>query len=105
MATSGQVLALEREPVSRERSADLFDRLAAEVRNRDQLVLGLRGEIADRLDADPLEAVVGAHPELELLDRVVLHPVRGGRFRGRLGGRRAETLVPLEIGVDRALAA
>src|SRR5207248_10115883 len=40
-----------------------------------ELVLGLRDEVADRLDADALEAVVRAHAELELLDREVLHPV------------------------------
>src|SRR5207237_9899398 len=67
--------APEREAVGRERRLDLLDRLLAEVRDRGELVLGLRHEVADRLDADALEAVVRAHAELELLDREVLHPV------------------------------
>src|SRR3712207_179489 len=46
---------------------DLVDRLLAEVGDRVELALGLRHEVADRLDARPLEAVVGAHAELELL--------------------------------------
>src|ERR1700710_2466877 len=48
---------------------DLVDRLFAEVGDRVQLGLGLRDQIADRLDARPLEAVVGAHTELKLLDQ------------------------------------
>src|SRR5438876_5241172 len=50
------------EPVGGERLLDLLDRLLAEVRDRGQLVLGLRDEIADRLDADALQAVVRADP-------------------------------------------
>jgi len=45
-----------------------------------KLVLGLDDQVADRLDADALEAVVRAHAELELLDREVLHPVREGHL-------------------------
>src|SRR3954470_15371557 len=51
-----------------ERLDDLVDRLLAEVRDRRELALGLRDEVADRLDARALEAVVGADAELELLD-------------------------------------
>src|SRR5262245_65286587 len=65
----------KRQPVRREGLLDLLDRLLAEVRDRGELVLALRHEVADRLDADALEAVVRAHAELELLDREVLHPV------------------------------
>src|SRR3954453_6580189 len=86
------------EAVEREGLLDLFDRLLAEVRDRGELVLGLADEVADRLDADALEAVVGADAELlELLDREVLHPVR----RRRVG--RADTAVAGGDGLAEAL--
>src|SRR5262249_12077887 len=69
------VVAAEAQPVLGERLLDLLDRLLAEVRDRRELVLGLGDEVADRLDADALEAVVRADAELELLDREVLHAV------------------------------
>jgi len=47
----------------------LVDRLLAEVGDRVELALGLRDEVAHGLDPGPLEAVVGAHSELELLDQ------------------------------------
>src|SRR5829696_5641190 len=70
------VVAAELETVLLQGLLHLLDRLLAEVRDRRELVLRLDHEIADRLDADALEAVVRAHAELELLDREVLHPVR-----------------------------
>src|SRR5205807_8384854 len=79
-AAAGAVLAAEVETVLRESLAHLLDRLLAEVRDRGQLLLRLHHEVADRLDPDPLEAVVGADAELELLDREVLHPVRERRL-------------------------
>src|SRR5664279_53840 len=102
------VVAAEVEPVLLERLLDLFDRLLAEVRDRGELVLGLHDEVADRLDADALEAVVRADAELELLDREVLHPVRerslgAGAFAGR-HGRLAEALHLLDVREDRELA-
>src|SRR5215472_7178888 len=69
------VVAAEAQPVLAEGLLDLLDRLLAEVGDRGELVLRLRHEVADRLDADALEAVVRADAELELLDREVLHPV------------------------------
>src|SRR3954466_11530865 len=45
---------------------DLVDRITAEVRYRVELALGLRDEVADRLDAGGLEAVVRTHAELRL---------------------------------------
>ena len=87
---------------------DLLDRLLAEVRDRRELVLGLRDEVADRLDPDALEAVVRPDAELELLDREVLHPV-GERDVGRRGAAvarlrvGAEALDALEVGEDREL--
>src|SRR5918999_3796496 len=50
---------------------DLLDRLATEVRDCVQLRLRLLEQVADRLDARPLEAVVRAHAQLELLDQDV----------------------------------
>ena len=46
----------------------------------------LDDQVADRLDADALQAVVGADAELELLDREVLHPVRERRLRRAVTG-------------------
>src|SRR3954454_15169569 len=97
------------EAVERERLLDFLDRLLAEVRDRGELVLGLADEVADRLDADALEAVVGADAQLlELLDREVLHPVcRWGIGRAEVAvadrDRLAEALHLLEIGEDREL--
>src|SRR5215207_2892300 len=81
------VVAAQVETVRGERLLDLFDRLLAEVRNRSELALGLRDEVADRLDPDPLQAVVRADAELELLDREVLHPVRERRLLPRRSPR------------------
>src|SRR5690242_17237831 len=101
------VLAPQVQTVGLERLLDFLDRLLAEVRNRSELVLGLRDEVADRLDADALEAVVRADAELELLDREVLHPVSeglGGRAAvGRSGDGLAEALDLLDVGEDREL--
>ena len=52
-----------------QRFDDLVDGLFAEVGDGVELRLGLGDEIADRLDASTLEAVIGAHAELELLDQ------------------------------------
>src|SRR5437868_1038821 len=103
------VVAAEGEPVLRERLLDLLDRLLAEVRDRRELVLGLHHEVADRLDTDALQAVVGADAELELLDREVLHPLGErdvGRARAAVRRRRlgAEALDLLQVGEDRELA-
>src|SRR6266446_6523801 len=100
------VVAAEPQPVLGERLLDLFDRLLAEVRDRRELVLGLRDEIADRLDADALEAIVRADAELELLDREVLHPVGELDVDHRAFERRrvgTEALHTLEVGEDREL--
>src|SRR3712207_1147299 len=43
---------------------DLLDRLATEVRDRVQLRLRLADQLADGLNARPLEAVVGANAQL-----------------------------------------
>src|SRR4051794_41594259 len=109
-AAAAAVVAAEVEPVLLQGLLDLLDRLLAEVRDRSELVLRLRHEVADRLDADALEAVVRADAELELLDREVLHPARerdtGGvaaTVAGRRGGL-AEALHLLEVGEDRELA-
>src|SRR3954451_11874782 len=59
-----------------QRLDDLLDRLATEVRDRRQLRLRLLQQVADRLHAGALQAVVGADPQLELLDQDVVHAVR-----------------------------
>src|SRR5439155_18861597 len=58
----------EREAVLLQGLLDLLNRLLAELRDRRQLGLRLHHEVADRLDADQVDAVVRADPELELLD-------------------------------------
>src|SRR5436189_3151173 len=82
------------QPPRAQRLDDFVDRLLAEVRDRRQLALGLADQLADRLDPRALEAVVGAHAELELLDQdVVVDAAAGRRRRGgtaRAGGRRLE---------------
>src|SRR6266498_97907 len=65
-APAAALVTAQREPVRVERLLDLLDRLLAEVRDRGQLALGLDDQVADRLDPDPLEAVVRADAELEL---------------------------------------
>src|SRR5207248_10572416 len=65
-AAAAAIVTAQRQTVLPKGLLDLFDRLLAEVRDRGQLVLGLHDEIADRLDADALEAVVRADAELEL---------------------------------------
>src|SRR5665647_2028660 len=108
LEASAAVVAAEIEPVLLERLFDLFDRLLAEVRDRGELVLRLHDEVADRLDADALQAVVRADAELELLDREVLHPVgERGLGAGALAGDRrrlAEALHLLDVREDRELA-
>src|SRR6184192_1505168 len=103
---AASVVAAQAQPVLCERLLDLLDRLLAEVRDRGELVLGLRDEVADRLDADALEAVVRADAELELLDREVLHPVRerGLCLSLSSGAGLAEALDPVEVGEDGELA-
>src|SRR6266536_3793099 len=58
MTTLSLFLAPQVEAVRLERLLHFLDRLLAEGRDRGELVLGLRDEVADRLDADALQAVV-----------------------------------------------
>ena len=60
---------------------DLFERLGAEVRDREEIVLGLLHELADGVDARPLEAVARPLGQVELFDR----QVEVGRRRRRRG--------------------
>src|SRR3954467_11599366 len=48
---------------------DLVDRLLAEVADVHELGLGLLHDVTDRVDALALQAVVGAHRQVQLLDR------------------------------------
>src|SRR3989454_11021248 len=107
-AVAAAVLAAQCQAVCGESLLDLFDRLLAKVRDRGQLVLGLHDQIADRLDADALQAVVGTDSQLELLDREILHPVSEGRLGAAASVPRrcglAAALDPVEVGEDRELA-
>src|SRR5215207_3080739 len=95
--SSALVLA-QREAACAEGLLDLLDRLTTEVRDRVELRLRLPHELADGLNAGPLQAVVGADAQLELLDQDLIEPV-GARNCGRLAGARA-------VGrCDRTLAA
>src|ERR671932_2656157 len=67
------LVVAEVQPARVQRLDDLVDRLLAEVRDRVELALRLRHEVADRLDARALEAVVRADAELQLLDEDVVH--------------------------------
>src|SRR5918995_7162412 len=78
------LVVAEGEPALGQGLDDLVDRLLAEVRDRRQLALGLADQVADRLDARALEAVVGADAELELLDEDVVH---GAAARAPAGAR------------------
>src|SRR3954471_15944525 len=101
------------EPAGVERLDDLVDRLLAEVRDGRELALGLRDEVADGLDPRPLEAVVGADAELELLDEYVVHraaardpgPVHGAGAVAleRPGRALAQLLDAVGVGEDREL--
>src|SRR4029077_7996783 len=84
--TESSVLA-QVEPAPLERLDHLVDRLLAEVRDRVELVLGLRYQVADRLDAGALEAVVRAPAQLQLLDQDVVHRVRRPAARPGAGAR------------------
>src|SRR4051794_22894142 len=96
-----------------QRLDDLVDRLLAEVRDRVELALGLRDEVADGLDAGPLEAVVRADAELELLDEDVVHRARLAATASvdlrqavaleLAGGAVAQLLDPVRVGEDREL--
>src|SRR5271155_2731053 len=95
---------------------DLVDRLFAEIRDRDQLGLRLGDQIALRLDSRPLQAVVGAHTKLELLDQDApllalqrrLSAARAATDRESVAvelpaRHRAQLLDPIGVGKDREL--
>ena len=74
--------------------------------------LGLLHEVADRLDAGALQAVVGADAELELLDQDVVQPVGAGAAgavgsagaapaASRRPGRARQLLDAVGVGEDR----
>src|SRR5215213_5905923 len=105
----------QRQTPLREGLDDLVDRLLAEVRDGGELAFRLRHEVADRLYAGALEAVVAADAEFELLDEDVVHraaaALRAGREavattraavleadRARAG---AQVLDPVLVGEDR----
>src|SRR5258708_19156377 len=61
----------ERQPALVELLNDFLERLRTEVRDREQVVLGLLHELTDRVDAGPLEAVPRPLRQVELFDREV----------------------------------
>src|SRR3954466_4405532 len=83
------LIGTQRQAPLREGLDDLVDRLLAEVRDGGELALRLRHEVADRLDAGALEAVVAAHAELELLDEDVVHRAAAALAAARGEGMRA----------------
>src|SRR6201995_2752117 len=83
---------LERETHVNELLLDFFDRLGAEVPYVEQILLATADELAHRVDALALEAVVRAHGEVEVLDR----QRQVGR-QGGVGRRRADVDA---LGVD-----
>src|SRR3954471_4946577 len=108
------LISAQRESPLRKGLDDLVDRLLTEVRDRGELALRLRHEVADRLDAGTLEAVVAAHAELELLDEHSVHraaaaltATRGERVRAAgavvelQAGRLAQVLDAVLVGEDR----
>src|SRR5215210_119169 len=92
------LVGAQRQPALRERLDDLVDRLLAEVRDRRQLALALADEVADRLDAGALEAVVRPHAELELLDQDVVHRAAAGPPADAREGARANAAAVVERG-------
>src|ERR1044072_8273656 len=99
-------LAAQVEAVRLEGLLDFLDRLLAEVRDRGELVLALRHEVADRLDAGRLEAGVRGDAELQLPHRGVPLPVRGGLGRPAAVSRRllrVAALPDIDVGEDREL--
>src|SRR5918992_2004653 len=64
---AGRLAGPQLEAPRLQRLDDLLDRLATEVRDRVQLGLRLLQQVADRLHARPLEAVVRTDAELQLL--------------------------------------
>src|SRR5204863_8584305 len=63
-------LHAEGEAFRGEHFLDLVERLAAQVRGLEQLVLGALDEVADVVDVLGLQAVGRAHRELEVVDRL-----------------------------------
>src|SRR3978361_2324729 len=86
IAGGSYLVVAEVQPAGGQGLDDLVDRLLAEVRDRVELALGLRDQVAHGLDPRPLEAVVGPHAQLELLDEDVVHGARGAARLGRPGG-------------------
>src|SRR5216683_5804263 len=88
----------QREALGGEHFLDLVERLAPEVRRLQKLVLGALDQIADVVDVLGLEAVRGAHRELE-----VVHRLQQDRIDLRLRGFRALLARRLQGGEDREL--
>src|SRR3954447_2456881 len=75
------VLHPELEAALVELGLHLVEGLLAEVRDRQQVVVGLDQQLADRVDLGPLEAVAGTLGQVEVLDRQVEVRRAGGDRR------------------------
>src|SRR5688572_28854492 len=80
--TAPLVLDPQRQAALVELLDDFLQRLLAEVRDGEEILLRLLDELADGVDLGPLQAVARALREVELLDR----QVELGRRRRRHGG-------------------
>src|SRR5690349_11162671 len=96
----GPVLQLhaEGEALGGQHFLDLVQRLAAQVRRLQQLVLGALDQVADVVDVLGLQAVGRAHGELE-----VVHRLQQDRIDLRLSGFLALLARRLQRGEDRKL--
>src|SRR5260221_14285323 len=70
----------------------LVERLLAEVRDGQQIVVGLQQQLADRVDLRPLETVARTLGQIEILDREI-EVGRTGRDRGHLAELEALRLI------------
>src|SRR5260221_11621047 len=86
------VLHAELQPALVELGDDLVERLLAEVRDGQQVVLGLDEELTDRVDLGPLQAVARTLRQVEILDREV-EVGRTARHRRHLAELEALRLV------------
>src|SRR3954447_18276468 len=78
LALARSLVLLEVEAAGVQGLDHFLDRLLTEVGDRVQFRPRLAHEVADRLDAGALEAVVGADAQFELLDQDLVEAVGGG---------------------------
>src|SRR6187200_173589 len=72
-----RLVRLQVQPAGMQGLDYFLDRLLTEVRDRVQFGAGFAHQVADRLHAGPLQAVVGANAQFELLDQDLVEAVGG----------------------------